>query len=93
MRPLLEYARKLTLRQTDINVDDVNAVFAVGWDERALHDAICIACTFNFMNRLVHGHRIEGSPENWAERGRYLHEFGYGGLVRAADIGVASHGT
>jgi uncharacterized peroxidase-related enzyme len=77
LRPLLAYARKLTLDHQHITQDDVAAVFAAGWSERALHDTILIAATFNFMNRFVHGHGIEGDPALHAERGRYLFENGY----------------
>jgi len=34
---------------------DAQAVFAAGWDEQALYDAICVCALFNFMNRLVEG--------------------------------------
>jgi hypothetical protein len=32
-----------------------NAVFAAGWDERALHDAIAVTARAAFMQRLVEG--------------------------------------
>jgi len=31
-------------------------VFDAGSSEQALHDAINVICTFNFMNRIVFGH-------------------------------------
>lgn len=60
LRPLLAYARKLTLDQSDIAAEDAEDVFRAGWSERALHDLILITAMFNFMNRFVHGHGIEG---------------------------------
>jgi uncharacterized peroxidase-related enzyme len=60
LRPLLAYARKLTLNHRQISSDDAQAVFDVGWSGRDLHDLILVSCTFNFMNRLVHGHGIRG---------------------------------
>jgi len=83
LRPMLAYARKLTLNQNDITVADAENVFAAGWSERALHDTILIAATFNFMNRFVHGHGIEGGAGFHAERGRYLYENGYLNVVAA----------
>jgi len=34
---------------------DAAPVYAAGWDERALYDAIVVCALFNFMNRLVDG--------------------------------------
>lgn len=81
LRSLLAYARKLTIDQSRITAEDVEKVFRDGWSERALHDLILIAATFNFMNRFVHGHGIEGNEALWADRGRYLFENGYAALV------------
>lgn len=83
LRPLLAYARKLTLDHNRMTADDARSVFAVGWSERALHDLILIAAAFNFMNRFVHGHGIEGDETLHAERGRYLFENGYAGVSEA----------
>ena len=86
LRPLLAYARKLTLDQSGIVAEDAECVFRAGWSERALHDLILIAATFNFMNRFIHGHGIEGNQSLWTERGRYLFENGYAGVAEAALI-------
>lgn len=55
-RPLLAYARKLTLAPSEVTQADADAVFAAGWDEKALHDAIAVTARMNFMARLVQGH-------------------------------------
>jgi len=83
LRPLLAYARKLTLHQNEISAEDADRAYAAGWSERALHDTILIAATFNFMNRFVHGHGIEGGEDLHAERGRYLYQNGYLNVVAA----------
>jgi uncharacterized peroxidase-related enzyme len=85
LRPLLLYARKLTLDQTSIQQSDANAVYEAGWSERALHDLILIAAMFNFMNRFVHGHGIHGENSQWKASGRYLFENGYSGIAMAAN--------
>lgn len=54
MRPVLQYARKVTERAA-VLPGDMRAFFDAGWDEAALHDALIITCLFNFMNRLVDG--------------------------------------
>jgi uncharacterized peroxidase-related enzyme len=58
-RALLKYVKKLTLEPSAMTKADADAVFAEGWDERALHDAILVCCRFNFMNRLSLGHGLD----------------------------------
>jgi len=55
-KPLFEYIRKLTLAPASVTQSDANAVFAVGWDEKGLHDAIAVTARMNFMCRIVQGH-------------------------------------
>ena len=40
LRPLLAFVRKLASRKAPMSQSDADAVFAAGWDEQALHDAI-----------------------------------------------------
>ncbi len=82
LKPILKYARKLTFEPAKMVQADADAVFAAGWDERALHDAICVVCLFNFMNRLVDGHGVKGRAELYRQRGGRLHEGGYGALIQ-----------
>lgn len=63
-RALLGFLRKLTLEPSAMSKADADAVFAQGWGERALHDAILVCCRFNFMNRLSLGHGLD--PEGVA---------------------------
>ena len=56
LKPLLAYARKLTLAPAEVCQEDADAVFAAGWDEKALHDAIAVTARMNFMCRLVQGY-------------------------------------
>ncbi len=82
MRPLLAYARKLTLAPAKMTQADADAVFAVGWSERALHDAILTTCLFNFMNRLLEGHGVKGARDLFAARGKALKDEGYAPLLK-----------
>ncbi len=77
-RPLLAYARKLTLTPATVVREDADAVFAAGWDEKALHDAIAVTARMNFMCRLVQGYGFAPmSPEAAATNARARKELGY----------------
>jgi uncharacterized peroxidase-related enzyme len=82
MRPLLAFAKKLTVAPTRMMQADADAVFAAGWSERALHDAVLTVCLFNFMNRLLEGHGCKGAPEIYATRGKALMDQGYAPLLK-----------
>lgn len=60
---------------------DAQAVFDAGWNEAALHDAVLTICLFNFMNRMLEGHRVKGSQEVFTTRGQLLFEHGYDPLL------------
>lgn len=92
IKPLLDYARVLTLTPTKALQRHVDAIFAAGWTERDLHDAILTVCLFNFMNRLLDGHGVKGSDELYAARGQALREAGYSPLLAMLSDG-ASQGT
>lgn len=81
LKPVLEYARVLTLTPAKATQRHVDAVFAAGWTERDLHDAVLTVCLFNFMNRLLEGHGVKGSPGVFAERGQALRDSGYAPLL------------
>lgn len=81
LRPILEYARVLTLTPTRTTQALVDSIFAQGWTERDLHDAILTVCLFNFMNRLLEGHGVKGMPGLFVERGQALRDHGYTPLL------------
>lgn len=56
MKPLLAFVRKLAVTPGAMTQADADAVFAAGWDEHALHDAIAVTARAAFMQRLVEGH-------------------------------------
>jgi hypothetical protein len=57
--------------------EDAQRVFDAGWSEQALHDAIEVVCLFNFMNRLLDGHGVDGGDEWFVRRGAELARGGY----------------
>jgi uncharacterized peroxidase-related enzyme len=76
-KPLLRFIRKLTLATTEVNQGDADAVFAAGWSEKALHDAVAVTARMTFMSRIIHGHgftpmtpeRAKASAEHRAKVG------------------------
>jgi uncharacterized peroxidase-related enzyme len=62
MRPVLQFVRKLTLSPGEITLADTDPIFAAGWDDRVLHNAVAICGLFNLMNRVINGLGIE-APE------------------------------
>ncbi|MDX1483069.1 MAG: peroxidase-related enzyme [Alphaproteobacteria bacterium] len=64
MKPLLAFVRKLTLTPARVTQADVDAVFAAGWDEQSVHEAICVCARFSMMNRLTLGHGLIPKAEN-----------------------------
>jgi hypothetical protein len=86
MVPVLHYIRKLTLTPTKMTQADADAVFAAGWSERALYDAVQICCLYNFMNRFVEGLGLSPIPDQFAMEGRMIREGGYKGMLGAFGI-------
>ncbi|TAL66385.1 MAG: peroxidase [Burkholderiaceae bacterium] len=83
LKPVLAYARKLTLEPAKMTQADADAAFAVGWQEAEFHDAVLTICLFNFMNRLLEGHGVKGNSALYQARGQALRDEGYAPLLRA----------
>lgn len=62
MKPILAYVGKLTRTPSRMVSADADAVYAAGWDEQALFDAISVCGLFNLMNRIVEGTGIMADP-------------------------------
>ncbi|MBL0889070.1 MAG: peroxidase-related enzyme [Gemmatimonadaceae bacterium] len=62
LTPILHFVRKLTLTPSRMTEADAAAVYAEGWEEQALFDAISVCALFNFMNRLVEGLGVQVNP-------------------------------
>ena len=63
LKPILAYVRKLTLTPAKMTESDAAAVYAAGWSENALFDAVQTCALFNFMNRIVEGAGVAAYPE------------------------------
>ena len=81
LKPILRFARQLTLEPSRATQAQADAVFEAGWTERDLHDAVLTVGLFNLMNRLLEGHGVKGSAALFAERGKALREAGYAPLL------------
>jgi uncharacterized peroxidase-related enzyme len=77
MCPVLTFVRKLTLSPGEITASDVDAIFAAGWNDRALHDAVAICALLNLMNRLVNGLGVEASDAYMRLAAKGLAKHGY----------------
>ena len=80
VKPLLRYARKLTLTPSKMAPADALQVLAAGWPEQALHDTVAVCGLFNLMNRLVEGLGITAGEDYFQASARRLAETGYEGL-------------
>lgn len=77
LKPLLRYAKKLTETPARMTPADADAVYAAGWSNEALLQAIAVCCLANFMNRLVEGTGIEADPAKFRARGEAAVKLGY----------------
>jgi len=55
LKPILRFVKKLTLTPDQITQADVNLIYEVGWDERALLDTVRLCAVVNCMNRFTMG--------------------------------------
>ena len=62
-RALCAFAAKLTLRPQQMTPDDLEALRAQGFDDRAIHDAVQVIGYFNYITRVADGLGVE--PEDF----------------------------
>ena len=86
LKPVFAYLRKLTLSPARLLQADADAVYAVGWDEQALHVVVMLGAFFAFANRAVFGHGIEDDPAKHEARGAQHRGSGYVGLANTAEL-------
>lgn len=86
LKPVLAYIRKLTETPSRMIQADADAVYAAGWDEWALYDAIQVCCLYNFMNRFADGIGLVPVPELFSVWGAMIKKDGYDGMIE--DFGI-----
>ncbi|TNE41051.1 MAG: peroxidase [Alphaproteobacteria bacterium] len=74
MKPILAYVGKLTREPSKMTEADADAVYAAGWDEQALFDAVQVCALFNYMNRILEGTGVKANPDLLAQRRQNLKE-------------------
>lgn len=75
MRALCVYAVKLTLEPWSVERGDVEALRAVGFDDRAIVDANQTCSYFNYVNRVADGLGVELEPQ-WPNEIRAERSYG-----------------
>jgi uncharacterized peroxidase-related enzyme len=55
LKPILHYVKKLNDLPSRLVQADADAVFAAGWSEAALFEAVQVCAGFNMMNRILEG--------------------------------------
>lgn len=80
LKPLLRYARKLTLQPARMTQRDVDAILEAHWSEQAVLDVAAVCGLFNLMNRLVEGAGITAPPDYASMAGQRLRDGGYAAL-------------
>lgn len=87
MRPVLNYARKLTEGPASVTQADVDAILGAGWEPEALFFVASVTALFNFMNRLVEGMRIKADPVYAPMAAKRLADRGYLPLIDMIRVG------
>lgn len=82
MRPVLDFAHKLTQTPGAVDQADIDAVRAAGWSDQAVEDIINVVSLFASLNRLVDGLGIAGSPAVFEKSGPMIAQHGYDPLVQ-----------
>jgi uncharacterized peroxidase-related enzyme len=80
LKPLLRYARRLTLEPARTTQRDVDAILDKGWSEQAVLDTAAVCGLFSLMNRLVEGAGIAAPSDYTSMAGQRLREGGYTAL-------------
>jgi uncharacterized peroxidase-related enzyme len=66
-KALLRFVRKVTLDSCKITRDDMEPLYAHGWDDAAIYYAITVSALFNFYNRWINATGVHPvSAENHA---------------------------
>jgi uncharacterized peroxidase-related enzyme len=96
MKPILNYAKKLTLSPARMTESDAASVYDAGWGDDALYSTVTVTALFNFYNRLVDGVGL-ALPEGYVtEAGERLATRGYdvfaqtAGEIAAEDLNASN---
>jgi len=68
MRPILAYAKLLTLEPQRVEKRHVQAILDAGWSAEAVAETAKVTALYNFMNRIVMGLGVDDFEEHYAKR-------------------------
>ncbi len=88
---MLRYVLKLTRDPGGMTADDVGALRAAGFDDRAVLDICQVASYYNYVNRLADGLGVE-LEEHWHDDDRTLTRDEFVALREARRSGAAMPG-
>lgn len=77
LRPILRFARKLTLAPAVIEPADAAPIYAAGWPERAVIDTITVTSLTAWINRILNGFGASAPDAVHVKAGRNLAKRGY----------------
>lgn len=66
---LCKFAQKLTHHQHEVTAQDLDDLRAVGFSDRAIHDAVQVIGYFNYITRVADGLGVEAEEfiAHWGE--------------------------
>lgn len=74
---LLAFVKKVTEGAYRVSESDYERLYAAGWEDDAIHDAVIVTSLFNFMNRLVSSFGIEADEAYLSMSGSRIRDEGY----------------
>jgi len=84
LRPILSFARKLTMSPGRVQAADSSAIYRAGWSEQAIIDTIVVTSLANWISRILNGFSASAPDEHHERAGGKLAEGGY--LPVAAEL-------
>ncbi len=77
-KALLRFVRKVTLESSKITREDMEPLYAAGWDDAAIYYAVTVSALFNFYNRWINSTGVHAvSAENHALHAAKIAARGY----------------
>lgn len=76
-KPIVKFARKLTLSPGLIEPSDADAIYAAGWSEKAIADTILVVSLTAWIDRVLNGFCAWSPDEQHRANGENLAKHGY----------------
>lgn len=77
-KALLAFIERVNTEAHALSESDIAALYAHGWTDEAIYDAIGVCALFNFYNRWLDGHGVPDQPEeHYRAGGKRIASRGY----------------